>query len=234
DAMRVRSVEPETLFARGGLEPGDRIVAVGGLPIRSPREWSVALANVEAERPEIWQVLRNGNPIELTVIFPGATWENRIHSGVVEYCAVNFSIFLFGIFIGFCRPRDLATRIGAWLFLTASIAFGFMNGWAVIWRQAPIPVQFGLWIPELSRFIIEGIFLSFFLIFPRPLFRVRWPWLLICIPVLATLPWRIAGFYSVIYRSGQTAMIPDSVNQLIFLRTMAYVAAGLVFLLVNY
>src|SRR5262249_28045917 len=101
DAMRVRSVEPETLFARGGLEPGDRIVAVGSLPIRSPREWSVALANVEAERPEIWHVLRNGNPIELTVIFPGATWENRIHSGVVEYCAVNFSIFLFGIFIGF-------------------------------------------------------------------------------------------------------------------------------------
>src|SRR5262249_39901564 len=150
------------------------------------------------------------------------------------YDLVNFSIFLFGLLIGFARPRDLAARIGAWLFLTASIAFGFMNGWAVLWRQTTIPLQFVLWIPEVSRFVIDGIFLSFFAIFPRPLFRTRWPWLLIWIPVLATLPWRIVGFNWVIYRFGQTGVLPDSVNQLVFLRTMAYVAAGLVILLVNY
>ena len=83
------------------------------------------------------------------------------------------------LFIAFRRPFDPVARVGAGFILTASIAFGVPNGWAGIWRHLPVPLQVVLWLPELSRFMIEGIFLSFVVLFPRRMFHSRWPWVLI-------------------------------------------------------
>ena len=60
--------------------------------------------------------------------------------------------------------------------------------------RTPAFVQALLWIPEVSRFVAEAIGVSFFAMFPRPLFRKRWIWFAIWIPVLATLPWRLSWF----------------------------------------
>src|SRR5262245_44114203 len=233
-AMVIRSLASSTMFERAGLQARDRVLVVNGLPVRSPRDWAAVLANVEARRPGVWEVLRNGDRIQLAVTFERANWKNRIRNGVPEYLATSFGLFIIGLFIGFSRPGDPVARIGSWLFLTASGAFGLLNGWAEVWRQTPTLVQFILWIPETSRFVIEGIFLSFFAVFPRRFFRSRWPWLVIWIPVLVTLPWRTLSFYSVIYRPEQPATLPDWISQVIFLRTMTYVIAGLMLLIINY
>src|SRR5262245_10694655 len=76
-AMRVRSVESETPFARAGLLAGDHLLRVSGLPIQSPRDWAAALANVRVGRPDSWEVLRSGDRIELAVTFERATLEKR-------------------------------------------------------------------------------------------------------------------------------------------------------------
>src|SRR5262245_60894976 len=54
--MHIRSVPPETAFARGGLQPGDRVVSVSGVLIRNSRDWGAVLANVEAERAQTWEM----------------------------------------------------------------------------------------------------------------------------------------------------------------------------------
>jgi serine/threonine-protein kinase len=91
-----------------------------------------------------------------------------------------------------------------------------------------------LWIPEISRFVIEGIFLSFFAVFPCRLFRARWPWFVIWVPVLATLPWRISEFYSKIYRPRLASPVAGWLPQIINLRAMVYLAAGVMMLVVAY
>src|SRR5436309_7335366 len=56
--LRLHSIEAETVFSRAGLRAGDQILAVGGLRIQSPRDWTAAMANVQAEQPDTWTVLR--------------------------------------------------------------------------------------------------------------------------------------------------------------------------------
>jgi len=142
--------------------------------------------------------------------------------------------FAVGLFVAFRRPWDPTARVGAWFIATASIAFGLPNGWAVAWRQAPLLVQASFWIPEVSRFVLDGIFLTLFLVFPRRLFLARWPWILIWAPVVATLPWRVAQFHTVIYRPSETLDVPVWVNQAAFLRAIVYLVAGIAVLVVSY
>src|SRR5205807_2552311 len=49
-----------------------------------------------------------------------------------------------------------------------------------------------------------------------------------------TLPWRIASLNSMIHRSETVLRTPAWLNQAIFVRTMMYLAAGIVVLMVSY
>ncbi len=234
EGMRVVSVEADSSLGRAGLEAGDRVLSVSGRPVLKAQDWSAVNANLEVGRPLDWQVQR-GEKRLLVQITPGeATWANRLAHEYLGYSTLKLIGFALGFFIAFRRPADPVAKLGAWFIITSSIAFGLPNGWAVAWRQVPVVVQAFLWIPEISRFVMEGIFLSFFAVFPRRLFRSRWPWILIWAPVLITLPWRVSGFASVIYRPEEPTGVPGWLNEATFLRTMLYLAAGVVVLVISY
>jgi hypothetical protein len=65
------------------------------------------------------------------------------------------------------------------------------------------------------------------------MFTVRWPWFVLWIPVLATLPWRVAGFNAVIH-PGQGSSVPSWILQAGFARTIVYLVAGIVVLALSY
>ena len=135
-------------------------------------------ANMEVARPQRWEVLRGQDRLESEITPGRGNWQNRLANGYISYTALALSSFAVGLFIGFRRPHDPVARMGAWFITTASIAFGLPNGWAAPWRQVPMALEVFLWIPEISRFVLEGIFLSLFTIFPRRLFRARLPWIM--------------------------------------------------------
>lgn len=228
--MRVRAVADGSPLASAGLRIGDRVLTIDGFPIREARDWKLALDNLQVG-PTRWEVLRGQERLAVDVTVGRKTHLWR----TLSFGSLWFILFSLGLFIGFRRPNDSVALIAAWLFMTASLALGLNHGWAAVWRQVlPIPVQVALWIPEISRFVIEGIVLSFFVLFPRRLFRSRWPWLLIWVPVLVTLPWRAWSFYSVIYRYGQATVVPGWFDDATKLRMIVYLVAGVVMLLINY
>src|SRR5712692_6089367 len=51
-AMRLQTLEAYTYLARVGLVAGDRVLTIDGQPIRSPRDWIAAEANMELLRPQ--------------------------------------------------------------------------------------------------------------------------------------------------------------------------------------
>ena len=232
--MLVRAAEPDSLPARAGVRPGDRVVAIDGRPMRRIGDWTAVNANLEVGRAQRWEILRDQERLELEVTPERANWRNRLAGGYISYSGLALISFAVGLFVGFRRPGDPAAMIGAWFIATAAIAFGLPNGWAVAWRQVPVPFQVSFWIPEISRFVLEGIFLSLFVIFPRRLFQARWPWILIWAPVLVTLPWRVAQFYAVIYHPSEALVVPAWVNQAANLRTIVYLLAGIGVLVVSY
>jgi tRNA A-37 threonylcarbamoyl transferase component Bud32 len=231
--MEIRSVIPNTPVAKGGLLAGDRVVMIDDLPIANIRDWTAATGNSQAHRPQRWIVLRNGNRTALEIVPDGVSIRSKLEENYQGYLTILFSALFLGMLIGWKRPYDAIGRLGAWFMMTASITFGLPHGWAVPWRAFPTVLQGLLWIPQLSRFVLEGIFLSFFLVFPRPLVKRRWIWFLVWIPVLITLPWRVKAFYAVIH-PGQVSPVPAWILTAGFVRTMLYMLCGIVVLAVSY
>ena len=235
--MVVLSVHPNSPEVRAGLREGDRVLAVDQQAIRNVRDWEAIRANAEIGRPERWQIERAREQLELTVTIPRPTWSERFPASgalALPYLAFILTSLALGLVIAFRRPYDPTARIGAWVLATASVAFGFPDGWAATWRHLPGWLGLFLWIPGTSRFVSDAILLTFFTIFPRKIFSARWPWLLIWMPALALLPWRIMGAYRVIYQPGRAPDVPAWVFSAISLRSALYVVAGLVVLVLNY
>ena len=63
-SMLLRKVSPEGAGAHAGLQTGDRIVAVAGVPIGGERDFYRASANFEPRRPILIEVEREGKPME--------------------------------------------------------------------------------------------------------------------------------------------------------------------------
>jgi hypothetical protein len=207
-------------------------MTVDGQPIRSNREWQAADANTQVGRPQHWEIKRGGRWLEIEV-----TRDRRQPSAkdvARTYIGVTLVALLLAVFIAFRRPYDPVARLGAWFIATASVAFGLFAGWAATWRHLPTVIGALLWIPQVSRFVAEGILVSFFASFPRRLFRARWPWVLVWAPVLATLPWRISAMYSVVYRPSHGIGAPEWIFRISSIRIVVYLVAGVVILALNY
>lgn len=235
--MAVLSVHPGSPEARAGLEEGDRVLAVNGQVIRNVHDWEAIRANTETGRPERWQIARANQRLELTVAVPRLAMRERLSRlrvlGLPFFAFILTSLIL-GLFVAFRRPHDPAARMGAWVLATASVAFGFPDGWAATWRHLPGLLGLLLWIPQTSRFVADAILLTFFTVFPRRIFSPRWPWLLIWTPALAFVPWRVLGMYRVIYQPGHATDVPAWVFSAISLRSALYVMGSLVVLILSY
>ncbi len=230
--MTVKSVVPNSYPQQGGVQVGDRVLAVDGQVIRSAHDWLAVRANTEARRPQQWEVARADRRLQLTVTFPRAFMVPR-WAYATHLSWILTTLFL-GLVIAFRRPYDAVARAGASLLAAASFAFGFPDGWAVAWRSLPAVLGLLLWIPQIGRFVLDGILITFFAIFPRQLFRSRWPWILIWAPVLLPLPWPIALAYAEIYRPGHPTVAPEWVFAAVLIRSGVYLLGVLVALCVNY
>jgi hypothetical protein len=234
NAMEVLSVnDPNSPVAKGGLVAGDRVVMIDDVPIKNVRDWTAATGNSKAGGSQTWTVLRGGDRLALKIVPVGVDLRSKFDEGYLYYISNLLTAFFLGLLIAWKRPSDAIARLGAWFLITASMAAGFPHGWAVPWRAVPSLLQWLLWIPQLSRFVLEGIFLSFFLVFPRRLVTRRWIWFVVWTPVLITMPWRVKAFYGVI-QPGQVTAVPAWILTAGLVRTMLYMVAGIVVLGVSY
>jgi serine/threonine protein kinase len=235
-AMVAFAPHPNSAEARAGLEEGDRVLAVNGADIHDVRDWEAVLANTEVGQQQRWEISRAGKRLELTVQVPKPTWAD-ISPFLGLTMANNLFILIslvLGLLVAFRRPHDPVARMGAWGLVTAACAFGYPDGWAATWRHLPAVLSLFLWIPEISRFVPDAILLSFFLIFPRKVFRARWPWLVIWAPALALVPWRAKAVYEVIYKPWTDLTVPGWVFSATSFRSVVYVVASLLVLVLSY
>jgi hypothetical protein len=172
--MVIQSVVLDSQVGKGGLRAGDRVVMIDGRPIRIVRDWTEATGNLQVGVAQRWIVTRGADRVTLEIVPAPSGVRSRLDEGYVQYLSLLLPGYFLGFLIAWKRPADPVARVGAWFITTASMAFGFPVGWAPLWRSVPTVVQLMLWIPQLSRFVLEAIFLSFFVLFPRRLIRRRW------------------------------------------------------------
>jgi eukaryotic-like serine/threonine-protein kinase len=211
----VDRVTPGSSAERAGLRPGDIILALEGRDIReySGRRTQVFQANLEIDRPYRFEIEREGRRLELMIraerIKAFQRWGEIGHIGWQSAALILLAIALL---IAFSRPFDFAARWGALALAMLSIGLYFTNmpsGYAAIWRGLPRAVGILLWLPHICVYLFGPILLTFFVLFPRPLFRSRWPWALVWLPGLLFLPLNFRFAYLTVYSPDQAfANIP--------------------------
>jgi tRNA A-37 threonylcarbamoyl transferase component Bud32 len=191
---------------RAGLEAGDVILAIEG---RDTRAYSTGIGwifatNLQAHRPYRFEVERDGRRMDLAIeAEPAKPLRNW---GDISHASWQFAALILlatALLIAFSRPSDPSARRGALALAMLSVGLYFTNlppGYAAIWRNLPRAVGTLLWIPRISVYLFGPILLTFFVLFPRPLFRSRWPWVLIWLPGLLFLPLNFRFTYLTVYR----------------------------------
>lgn len=230
-AMNIVKVFPNTPADRAGLQPGDRVVAIDGQPIRNQLDFEAIQANLEIGHAYQLDVERAGTQLQLTLTLPRA----KVLPPLAVLSALRLALLCLGFFIAFSRPRDSLARLGGWFLATVAVSSPSpIPGSAAAWRALPAVLGAFLWIPALSVLIVGPILFTFFATFPRPFFRSRWAWLLVWLPGLALLPWLLNFSLRMVYFPRRTTSFPDWLLPASGVSLIAYILVGLVILLLNY
>jgi tRNA A-37 threonylcarbamoyl transferase component Bud32 len=235
----VTAVDPGSPAARAGLATKDVILAIDGHSPRGGFDWGVIFHNLEIGRPYRFEVERQGKRLEFT--FPVRRVDVLKDPGVQIHAIWHVAALILlatAFLVGFSRPYDFLARWGALALaaISGGLYLGELGpGSAAIWRNLPLLVGAPLWIPRICGLLFGPTCLTFFVLFPRPLFKARWPWALIWLP---PLPFALADLYfhfSVVYRPEQAfGILPDWVQSgLLFLYPL-YGLAAFAALVANY
>jgi eukaryotic-like serine/threonine-protein kinase len=198
----VTLVSPGSAADRAGIKPGDVLLALDGQTIRGPSDWKGINSNLETGRAYRFDIVRERRRQQATY------WMGRIrifeHREFALWHIDGLLLLATALFIGFSRPYDFLARMGALALATLSASLTYWaslpTGYASIWRNLPQGVGILLWIPTVCSYLVGPIILSFFVLFPRRLFRTRWPWVIIWVPALCFVPAFFHSAFLTVYR----------------------------------
>jgi eukaryotic-like serine/threonine-protein kinase len=235
---RLISAPMSPALERAGAKPGDYLVRLDGQQLYTVSDWFAIAANLEVGRQVRLGIERGGRQFEVEATFERHQMLESIYQvGVLASHASQILILVVSLFIAFSRPRNLSARLGS-LQLAAGAALPLYllpTGAAVGWRHLPALAGALLWFPCIARFVFSSLFCTFCGVFPRRLFRARWPWAIIWAPALLSVPSDIRYTFAMVYQpTHTTAVVPGWMMRTQFPLAAAYVAAGFVMLVLHY
>jgi tRNA A-37 threonylcarbamoyl transferase component Bud32 len=235
----VTTVGPGSPAAWAGVVTKDVLLAVDGHSPRGIFDWGVIFQNLETGHPYRFEVERQGKRLEFT--FPVRRINVLKDPGAQIHAIWNVAALILlatAFLVGFSRPYDFLARWGALALaaISGGLYLGELGpGSAAIWRSLPLLVGAPLWAPHICGLLFGPICLTFFVLFPRPLFEARWPWALIWLP---SLPFALTDLYFhfyVVYRPEEAfGILPDWVQSGLLLLFPLYGLAAFAALIANY
>jgi DNA-binding winged helix-turn-helix (wHTH) protein len=238
--MVLSEISPNSAAERAGLQRNDRVVTVEGQPVRNLADWQAISTNLVGGRIYRLGIERGNQRVEsmlsIGTIPQSAFWTPWDWEEFLAPRMTQLLELVLAILIAFRLPEDLAARVGALFLATLSVSNPFPPyGLAATIRQFPLPVSLLLWMISVSATLASPFFFVFCLVFPRPLLRGRWPWLLACLFALFLVPPIAYDGYYVVYRPDRlTGLMPDWFLQMVLVVVLAYIVGGVVAMVVNY
>ncbi|MCM2316723.1 MAG: PDZ domain-containing protein [Thermoanaerobaculia bacterium] len=235
----IERVVPGKPMEQAGVRAGDIVVAVDGQAIRNGHDWGEMAWQFEPEKPFVLTVERDGQPMQLTLLFPHRpVWEMRNRTQWLDYglsAALALLYVAMGLVALFARPRDPGAVAGAVLLLMFG---GFLGpgsgaGTAAMFRQWPFLLQ-------VPAFVIDTLLggylvLVFAALYPRPVFRRRWILPVLLVPALLVITYNAVRFYHRFYMPEQAISPgPPWASQLQVAVESANILAGLIILALGY
>ncbi|MBZ5499384.1 MAG: protein kinase [Acidobacteriia bacterium] len=190
DRPVVSAVPPGSIADRAGIKSGDILLSLDGRPVRRGN-WAWITPNLERGRTYLFDIEREGKQRQARYLM--ARVNVLVNRDFTLWQIIGILLLATALLIAFGRPYYFPARMGALALATLSISlirWGSLGppGYAAIWRDLPLVVGALLWIPTVCSYLVGPILLTFFALFPRALFRVRWPWVVIWLPALCFVP----------------------------------------------
>jgi eukaryotic-like serine/threonine-protein kinase len=249
----VVEVVPDHPAARAGIEPGDRIAAVDGQPMRALLEWRIAAENAEVGRPSILEIERDGQRREASVSFD-AHWRHWGAGTWLTFAAkviAQLVTFALALVIALRRPRDPVALVGALWLASLSITDlapiavadphvpSLPPGASAVWRSFPLWLTPPLWVGTTTFLLGPNLSVVFLSIFPRPVFRTRrawWLWGLTWVPLAVVgIPLLMLRMYRSVYDPAHAAVgLPGWFTPFVGVGVMAALGVALTLLVINY
>ena len=231
--MVLRDVLPNSAGARAGLRADDRVVSVEGQHIRGGRDWVRVASNFEVGIPRRFEIERGSKNLEVVLTLGRRPLQWPDPASLTLY-AGRVICLLLAFVVAFSRSHDSVALLGSWLLAAISTLGEPWYGFAAPWRHLPAPIGILLWIAFASGVLVAVIFFTFFAVFPRKLFRSRWPlsvaWAL---GLAAVLP-DFLEVYQQVYAPEHVTGMWEKLFSLPFPSWLVFLAAGLIALAVNY
>lgn len=166
-------IVPDSPADRAGLEAGDHVLAITGIPLRRVLDQRVAVANFPVGAPTVWEVERNGQRVTIEMERLGRQWQATA-AGVVFTLSMGLSLLL-GIVLAWRRTEDRSALLGAWLLASLSVVMAPLmpRSFAASWRELPTPLGLLMWPAAISSLLTTPLLLAFFARVPRPVLSTR-------------------------------------------------------------
>jgi tRNA A-37 threonylcarbamoyl transferase component Bud32 len=236
-SMLLHEVYSDSAAERAGLRAGDRVLTVEGRPVRSGFDWMALSANFEPERALHLQVERDKERLDIHATLGRRSWRRAIRVDEGARLLLQGSqlfILVLAVIIVLRRPADRLALLGAWLLATVSILdVTLPYGFAATWRGLPLPLGALMWLPALSSSLAAPLLFTFSAVFPRPLFRARWAWLVALAPGVLIVPGVAYYLVRIVYLPERAPSISESFLLMLVVIPL-YVVAGMIALVLNY
>jgi hypothetical protein len=208
--LLVQKVVAGTPVERAGMQAGDIVVAVNGQAIRTDHDMGEMAWQFEPRKPFIFTVERDGQRMQLSVLFPDRrAWQiNRGHwADYLRGAALPLLYFAMGLVVLLARSRDPGAVAGALLLLIFG-GSGFLGpgggggGYAVLFRHLPFLLQAPVFI--VSTLVGGYLILIFAALWPRPVFRRPWVLPVLLVPGFLMVAYNIIRYYHRFYMLAQS------------------------------
>ena len=167
----VADVVPDRPMARAGVQKGDVLERVNGLPLRGMPDWFVARGHFRRNLPIELQIRRKNQELKGQLVIAAPAWRSWNHAHLlidIAFYSVRFLLLLLAIVIAFRHPHETSSRLGALLLASGAVAEGYpSSGWAASLRQLPLP--FAILVCLAVSFCLLGpaLWLAIFATYPH-------------------------------------------------------------------
>ncbi len=210
--FHVTNCTPGGPAAAAGIEVGDHLLKIDGIPIDS---WSLPILDWKPDRPVLVSLKRNGRQYDLQLQMAAMTPLQRMDALAPLLIALSFWFFSL-LMPGWVRQRTETRLFRALLIITcATLTAGNLSGMGLVWAgylfgillclQSPLTLHFhitlpGLWFNRHRRLILGSSYLlsavlalPYLLIGPiAATWRAEWSWtnrLSLGLSILGSLGW---------------------------------------------
>lgn len=140
--MRVTEIVAGSPAARAGLQPGDRIVAAQGRPIRGRLDWTAVQTNLRTNVPLQLGVRRGQMNVDGVLVLHRAAasfWTSSAGATVLLARFTQLVTLAVALLVVFKRPGDRGARLASWLMATLDAGSPLVG----LLRALQRPVQVG-------------------------------------------------------------------------------------------